>query len=236
MIESFRNKIWPGYKDGSRIDPILLSQFPLVEEALEAAGFVVWPMMEHEADDGMASGAMMAAADERVEQVLICTPDKDLAQCVDGNRVVQFDRRQRILRNEAGVIDKFGVGPDAIPDWLALVGDTADGFPGIKGFGAKTAAVLLSHYDRIENIPSDSSEWAVPVRNAGRLATRLAEHIEDALLFRRLATLTTDAPVSTSVEELEWTGPHSGFPLVAQVLDAVDLSHQADQLASTLES
>ena len=234
VIESFRNKLWPGYKDGSTIDPALLSQFSLVEEALEAAGFVVWRMVEYEADDGMASGATMASDDERVDQVLICTPDKDLAQCVVGDRVVQFDRRQRILRNETGVIDKFGVGPGAIPDWLALVGDTADGFPGIKGFGAKTSAALLSCYARIENIPPEGKDWVVSVRSSERLAIRLSEQIEDAILFRQLATLVTDAPVSMNVDELEWKGAHTSFPLVAQVLDSVDLAHQADRLAEAL--
>ncbi len=233
VIESFRNELWPGYKDGSGIDPALRSQFPLVEEALEAAGFVVWPMVEHEADDGMASGAAMAADDDRVEQVLICTPDKDLAQCVDGRRIVQFDRRQRIVRDEDGVVDKFGVPPGAIPDWLALVGDSADGFPGIKGFGAKTAAAVLSRYGRIEDIPGDGGDWDVPVRGAARRAGTLSANMDDALLFRRLATLVTDAPVSASVDDLGWTGPRADFELVASVLDAADLAHRARQIAAS---
>lgn len=232
VIRSFRNDLWPGYKDGSDIDPALLSQFPLVEEALTAAGFVVWPMIEHEADDGMAAGAEMAAADPRVEQVLLCTPDKDLAQSVRGDRVVQFDRRQRIVRNESGIIEKFGVPPSAIPDWLALVGDAADGFPGVRGFGAKTAAAVLTRYGRIEDIPKEGADWDAPVRGAARLAGALQDHLEDALLFRRLATLITDAPVSKTVDELEWTGPTETFGLVAQVLDAPSLAGRAKELAS----
>lgn len=231
VIESFRNELWPGYKDGTGIDPLLYAQFPLVEEALEAAGFVVWAMVEHEADDALAAGAAMAAADERVERVFICTPDKDLSQCVRGDRVVQFDRRQRTVRDEAGVVEKFGVPPSAIPDWLALVGDSADGFPGVPGFGAKTATALLSTYGRLEDIPRDGSEWTASVRGAERLSATLAERLEDALLFRRLATLATDAPVSASVDALEWRGPAGGFATVARVLDAPDLLHEAEELA-----
>ena len=231
VIEAFRNELWPGYKDGSEIDPALYSQFPLVEEALASAGFVVWPMMEYEADDALASGATMAAADPRVEQVLICTPDKDLSQCVAGDRVVQLDRRQRLLRDEAGVIEKFGVPPAAIPDWLALVGDSADGFPGIRGFGAKTAAAVLARYGRIEDIPSDGRDWDVAVRGAERLAQTLRNGLDDALLFRRLATLVREAPVSASVDELAWTGPRDDFNLVATVLDAPDLVPRTRRLA-----
>ena len=232
VIESFRNSLWPGYKDGTGIDPLLYSQFPLLEEALEAAGFVVWAMVEHEADDALASGAAMAAEDGRVERVILCTPDKDLSQCVRGARVVQFDRRQRAVRDEAGVIAKFGVPPAVIPDWLALVGDSADGFPGVPGFGAKTAAAVLAAYGRIERIPADSAEWVGGIRGAARLAASLAEHMEEALLFRRLATLVTDAPVSGSVDELEWRAPAQGFGLVARVLDAPDLARRAEALAA----
>ena len=230
VIESFRNELWPGYKDGSGIDPALYSQFPLVDEALASAGFTVWPMVEHEADDAMASGAAMAGADPRVERVFLCTPDKDLAQCVEGDRIVQFDRRQRLLRDEAGVIEKFGVPPAAIPDWLALVGDSADGFPGIRGFGAKTAAAVLARYDRIEDIPSDGRDWDVPVRGAERLAKTLSSALDDALLFRRLATLVRDAPVSGTVDALKWTGPRDDFDLVAAILDAPDLVHRAQHV------
>lgn len=232
VIESFRNELWPGYKDGSGIDPALYSQFPLVDEALASAGFTVWPMVEHEADDAMASGAAMAGADPRVERTFLCTPDKDLAQCVEGDRIVQFDRRQRLLRDEAGVIEKFGVPPAAIPDWLALVGDSADGFPGIRGFGAKTAAAVLVRYGRIEDIPSDGRDWDVPVRGPERLAQTLRNGLDDARLFRRLATLVRDAPVSGTVDELEWTGPRDDFDLVATILDAPDLPARAERLAA----
>lgn len=232
VIESFRNDLWPGYKDGSGIDPLLFSQFPLVEEALEAAGFVVWPMVEHEADDALAAGARLAGADERVERVFICTPDKDLSQCVRDGRVVQLDRRRREVRDESGVIEKFGVPPAAIPDWLALVGDSADGFPGVPGFGAKTASALLARYGRIEDIPPAGADWDVEVRGAERLAETLAERRDDALLFRRLATLDVDAPISGSVDELEWRGPRDDFALVARVLDAPDLVRRAADLAS----
>ncbi|WP_423927372.1 5'-3' exonuclease [Candidatus Palauibacter sp.] len=236
VIESFRNELWPGYKDGSGIDPALYSQFPLVEEALASAGFVVWPMVEYEADDALASGATMAAADSRVERVLICTPDKDLSQCVAGDRVVQLDRRQRLLRDEAGVIEKFGVPPAAIPDWLALVGDSADGFPGIRGFGAKTAAAVLARYGRIEDIPPNGNDWDVPVRGAARLADTLRKGLDDALLFRRLATLVREAPVSASADELAWRGPRDDFNLVAAVLDAPDLAPRAERLAEARRS
>jgi len=232
VIESFRNELYPGYKDGSGIDPLLRSQFPLVEEVLEAAGFVVWPMVEFEADDALAAGAAMAAADPRVERVYIGTPDKDLAQCVEGDRVVQFDRRNRVVRDAHGVVEKFGVPPASIPDWLALVGDSADGFPGVPGFGAKTAAAVLSRYGRIENIPTSADDWDVDVRGAARLAATLAERMDDALLFRRLATLARDAPVSSSVDALEWTGPAEGFGLVAGVIEAPGLEGRAHELAA----
>ncbi len=232
VIESFRNELWPGYKDGSGIDPLLFSQFPLLEETLEAAGFVVWPMVELEADDGLASGAAMASGDPRVDRVLLCTPDKDLAQCVVGTRVVQFDRRRRHLRDEAGVVEKFGVAPRTIPDWLALVGDSADGFPGVPGFGAKTAAAVLSRYERIEDIPLDGTKWDVAVRGAVRLARALEENLERAHLFRRLARLRTDAPLRQDVDALAWRGPRPGFELVARVLDAPDLARRASELAA----
>lgn len=233
VIESFRNELWPGYKDGSGIDPALHAQFPLVEEALAAAGFTVWPMVEYEADDALASGAALAAADPRVERVFICTPDKDLSQCVEGTRVVQFDRRQRRLRDEAGVIEKFGVPPASIPDWLALVGDSADGFPGIRGFGAKTAAAVLARYTRIEDIPPNGEDWDLPVRGPARLAKTLREGLDNALLFRRLATLVRDAPTSETVDELAWSGPRDDFDLVTTVLDAPDLARRARRLAET---
>ena len=204
VIESFRNDLWPGYKDGTGIEPDLLSQFPLLEDALEAAGLVVWRMVEHEADDGLASGAALADGDARVEQVLICTPDKDLAQCVRGRRVVQRDRRREITLDADGVRDKFGVGPESIPDYLALVGDSADGFPGLRGWGAKSAATVLTEYGTIEQIPLDAGMWSVKVRAAAKLAATLQDEMDHALLFKRLATLVTNAPVSSTVDELEW--------------------------------
>jgi 5'-3' exonuclease len=231
VIESFRNELWEDYKDGSGIAEDLLSQFDLLEDSLRAMGLVVWPMTEYEADDALAAGAAMAAADERVEQVLICTPDKDLAQCVVGERVVQLDRRKRGVMDEAAVVEKFGVGPASIPDYLALVGDAADGFPGIRGFGAKTAATVLARYGHIEGIPLRGSEWDVPVRGAERLAATLAEQMDRALLFRRLARLDGNAPVSGRVEELMWSGPAEGFGEVCARLDDEDLKTRAEALA-----
>ncbi len=212
VVESWRNDLYDGYKDGSGIDPELFAQFPEMEELLDLAGFEVWPQVVHEADDGMAAGAALAAADPRVEQVIICTPDKDLAQCVTADgRVVQLDRRQGILYDWDRVIDKFGVPPDAIPDYLGVVGDSADGFPGLPGWGAKSAAALLTRYHRIDQIPFDVAEWDVDVRGAAKLALALREHFEEALLFRRIATVDTNAPVSASVDEMAWLGPQPGF-------------------------
>src|SRR6202035_4058326 len=174
IIESFRNELWPGYKTGEGIDPDLLAQFSLLEDALAAAGVVVWPMVEYEADDALAAGAVAAARDQRVEHVIICTPDKDLAQCVRGTRIVQLNRRTRVTRDEAGVIQKFGVSPASIPDYLALVGDAADGYPGLPGWGAKSAAAVLAKYVHLESIPPDCSEWRVNAANAGSLARTLS--------------------------------------------------------------
>ncbi len=207
VIESFRNDIYPGYKDGSDIDPALLAQFGPLEEALEAAGFVVWPMVDFEADDALASGAALAAADPNVAQVLLCTPDKDLAQCVIGNRVVQFDRRRGNVMAAEDIREKFGVPPDSIPDYLALVGDSSDGFPGLPGWGAKSAATVLARYGYLEGIPPDPADWEVKVRGAARLAEVLATGREEALLFRKLATLRRDAPITDSVANLAWQGP-----------------------------
>ncbi|HEY9126614.1 MAG TPA: 5'-3' exonuclease H3TH domain-containing protein [Acidobacteriaceae bacterium] len=206
VIESFRNGLWAGYKDGSGVDPLLLEQFPLLEEALEALGVRVWPMVEFEADDALAAAAAKAAEDAAVERVLICTPDKDLAQCVRGTRVVQVDRRKQVVRDEAEVIAKFGVKPELIPDYLALVGDSADGYPGLKGFGAKGTAALLSKFGGIEAIPEDAALWPKMPGAAG-LAALLKEQKEKALLFRTLATLRTDVRVFDSAEELRWAGP-----------------------------
>ncbi|MGD2218557.1 MAG: 5'-3' exonuclease H3TH domain-containing protein [Gemmatimonadales bacterium] len=235
VVESFRNELWEDYKDSSGIAEDLLSQFELLEDSLRAMGLVVWPMTEYEADDALAAGAAMAAADRRVEQVFICTPDKDLAQCVTGRRVVQFDRRKRLVSDEAAVEKKFGVPPASIPDYLALVGDAADGFPGIRGFGAKTAATVLRRYGHIEDIPPRGRDWDISVRGAEGLAATLAEQRDRALLFRRLATLDGNAPVSERVEELEWSGPAAGFDEVCAELDAEELRDRVVGLAEGRE-
>jgi 5'-3' exonuclease len=211
VIESFRNALWPGYKTGEGMDPVLVAQFEPLEDALRALGVVVWPMVEFEADDALAAASAMAAGDARVTQVVVCTPDKDLAQCVRGERVVQLDRRTRERRDEAGVRRKFGVSPASIPDWLALVGDSADGYPGLPGWGAKSAATVLARYEHLERVPKLAADWAVSVRGALRLATTLAEQREQALLFRRLATLREDAPVGPGVDALRWVEPRPGF-------------------------
>jgi 5'-3' exonuclease len=224
VIESFRNGLWPGYKTGEGIEPDLLAQFPLLEEVLSAAGIVVWPMVEFEADDALAAGAMLAAQDTQVEQVIICTPDKDLAQCVRGTRVVQLNRRTGVIYDEAGVIRKFGVTPLSIPDYLALVGDSADGYPGLRGWGAKSSAAVLAKFAHLESIPSDSREWHVNVTNAGALAATLSRERDRALLFRTLATLRTDIALFDNVEQLRWTGPTSTFVTIAERLDAAATS------------
>lgn len=224
VIESWRNDLYEGYKNGEGVPEELMSQFPLIEEGLELAGFTVWPMIEYEADDGLAAGAAMAAADERVERVFICTPDKDLAQCVTSDgRVVQFDRRQQILRDEAGVIEKWGVKPASIPDYLALVGDTADGFPGVKGWGAKSTATVLSRYGHLEHIPADPAEWDVKVRSAAKLGAELLENVEDAFLFRRIATVDTVGPAVGDVDSIEYKGPQPGFEEFCNRIDAQNL-------------
>ena len=205
VIESFRNQLWPGYKTGDGIDPNLWAQFPLLEDALRAAAIPVWPMTEFEADDALATAAAIAAGDARVERIFICTPDKDLAQCVSGDRVVQFDRRSRIVRDEAGVVAKFGVGPASIPDYLALVGDAADGFPGLPGWGAKSTAAVLAKYGHLEAIPDDWTTWGVRAASPARLAHALAAGREHALLFRTLATLRLDVPHLGSVDD--WRVP-----------------------------
>jgi 5'-3' exonuclease len=220
VIESFRNDLWPGYKTGAGIDPDLWSQFRLLEEMLELAGFVVWPMKEFEADDALGAGAEAAARDERVEQVLVCTPDKDLAQCVRGGRVVQFDRRKNVVRDEAGVVAKFGVRPESIPDYLALVGDTADGYPGLPGWGEKSTAAVLAKFGHIEQIPADWREWRVNASGAASLSRTLTAQRDLALLFRTLATLRTDIPLFDDVDELRWNGPKEGFMEAAKRLEA----------------
>src|SRR5712675_3462126 len=211
VVESFRNDLYPGYKTSEGVPPELLSQFPILEEALEAMGAVVWPMVDYEADDALASAADKAAKDERVKQVLICTPDKDLSQCVRGRRVVQLDRRRQIVRDEAGVVAKFGIMPQSIPDFLAVVGDTADGFPGLPGWGVKAAALTLSQYPHLEAIPKDWREWHPSIRKARLLSESLFAAWNEALLFRTLATLRLDVPVFDAVEDLRWKSPRPSF-------------------------
>jgi len=211
VVRSFRNELYSEYKTAETVDPALLQQFHPLEEALRALGVVVWPMVEFEADDAMASAASRAAADDRVEQVFICTPDKDLSQCVQESRVVQFDRRAGVLRDADGVRARFGVPPSSITDYLALVGDASDGYPGLTGWGAKSASTLLAHYGHIDAIPADPAAWTVSVRGAARLAQTLAERQADAVLFRDLATLRTTVPVFDSIDELRWAGPTPAF-------------------------
>jgi len=215
VIESFRNALWPGYKTGAGIDPNLYAQFPLLEEALSALGVAVWPMVEFEADDALAAAAAKAALDPRVERVVICTPDKDLAQCVRGTRVVQMNRRTKAIFDEAGVIAKFGVPPASIPDYLALVGDAADGYPGLKGWGAKSTAAVLARFGHLEDIPADWRSWGVNATSPAALAATLEKERPLALLFRTLATLRTDAPTFETVDELEWRGPRPEFEALA---------------------
>jgi 5'-3' exonuclease len=223
VIESFRNDLYAGYKTSAGVPPELLSQFPILEDALQSMGVLVWPMTYFEADDALASAADRAAQDVQVGQVLICTPDKDLAQCVRGARIVQLDRRAGVIRDEDAVGAKFGVPPQSIPDYLALVGDSADGFPGIRGWGAKSAAVILSRYPHLEDIPKDWTQWNVPLRSASRLANSLFDSWSDALLFRTLATLRLDVPVFDSIDALCWKGPRADFVSMAENLKAPDL-------------
>ncbi|MGB7587020.1 MAG: 5'-3' exonuclease H3TH domain-containing protein [Terriglobales bacterium] len=223
VVESFRNDLYPGYKTSEGVVPELLSQFPILEEALDAMGVVVWPMVYFEADDALASAANRASQDASVNQVLICTPDKDLGQCVVGTRVVQLDRRRDIIRDEAGVVAKFGVKPSSIPDYLAVVGDSADGFPGVKGWGEKAAALTLSQYPHLESIPKDWRNWHPSIRRARPLAESLFSAWDDALLFRTLATLRLDVPVFDTIEALRWNGPRAGFEKHAQRMKSPDL-------------
>ena len=232
VIESFRNDLWPGYKDGSGIDPDLFAQFPWLEDALRSIGVTVWAMVEVEADDALGAAARVAGEDPEVEQAVICTPDKDLAQCV-GGKVVQFDRRAGQFRDSAAVLDKYGVAPASIPDWLALVGDTADGFPGLPGWGAKTAAAVLRRYGHIEEIPHAPGQWDVTgVRGATKLAATLAERYDDALLFKRLATLDTSVDVGQP-EEWMWSGPTDGLPKWCDRLDTPEIPAKLERLAES---
>lgn len=220
VIESFRNRLWHGYKTGAGIDPALWSQFPILEDALDALGVAVWPMIEFEADDALAAAAARAAAYPEVSRVLICTPDKDLAQCVRGTRVVQMIRRTNVIMDEAAIVRKFGVLPESIPDYLALVGDSADGYPGLRGWGAKSTAAVLAKFIHLEAIPDDPLEWRVNAFNAPALARTLAEQRDRALLFRDLATLRTEIPVFDSLEDLRWRGPTKRFAAIAARFDA----------------
>jgi 5'-3' exonuclease len=231
VIESFRNDLWPGYKTSAGMPADLLAQFPLFEEGLRALGVTLFAMVEFEADDAMGAAAALAAADERVDQVLICTPDKDLGQCVRGDRVVQLDRRKGVLIDEAGVEAKFGVAPESIPDYLALVGDSADGFPGLAGWGAKSAAAVLGRYRHLEAIPADAADWAVDVRGGAKLAATLRDQFDLAVLFRRIATIELDAPTMGSVDELEWRGPEPGAADFVARADADGLLTRATKLA-----
>ena len=229
VIESFRNDLWPTYKDGSGVDPQLKAQFPLVEDALRAAGFTVWAMVEQEADDALAAAAAVADADPEVERVVICTPDKDLGQCV-GGKVWQWDRRQDKWFDAAGVHERLGVPPASVPDLLALVGDTADGFPGLPGWGAKSAAAVLDRWGHLEQIPEDPTTWDAGVRGAAKLNATLRERFQEALLFRRIATVEIDAEVG-AVEDWRWTGPTDGFAAVAEAIGDPRLADRAARLA-----
>jgi 5'-3' exonuclease len=233
VIESFRNELWPGYKTGEGVDPDLWSQAWPLEAALIALGVVVWPMVELEADDALASAAVVADDDPAVEQVIICTPDKDLGQCVSGTRVVQLDRRKDLLIDADGVVEKFGVGPASIPDYLALVGDSADGFPGLAGWGAKSASSVLARWEHLELIPADPTGWEVSVRGAAKLATTLRENREHALLFKELATLRVERSLLGAAEDLRWRGPTADFAAVCDGLDASGMAARAEKLAAS---
>lgn len=231
-ITSFRNELYEGYKDGSDIDPDISGQFHILEDLLEAAGFIIFPMVEFEADDALASAAVRSTVDKRVEQVVICTPDKDLGQCLTpDHKIVQYDRRKKLEMNYEAIIEKFGVRPESIPDYLGLMGDTADGFPGLQGWGAKSSSSVLAVYNHIEHIPEDPEKWEVSVRGAKKLAATLNENQSLALLFRQIATLSYDAPTFGSIDELHWEGPGSDFVQIAEKLDATRLIERAERLA-----
>jgi 5'-3' exonuclease len=228
IIESFRNRMWAAYKTSAGVDADLLAQFGPLEEALSALGIAVWPMVEFEADDALAAGAARAALDPAVERVIICTPDKDLAQCVRGTRVVQLNRRTNTIRDEAGVIEKFGVPPSSIPDYLALVGDASDGYPGLPGWGPKSTAAVLARFGHLEEIPEDWRTWSVNVANSAALARTLARERDRAFLFRELATLRTDIPLFDTLDDLRWTGPTPAFADMARRFDAAATARSAD--------
>jgi 5'-3' exonuclease len=234
VVESFRNDLYHGYKTSEGVPEELLSQFPVLEVALAAMGVVVWPMVYYEADDALASAAVKAAKDDRVHQVIICTPDKDLAQCVAGTRIVQLDRRRDLLRDEAGVVAKFGVNPQSIPDYLAVVGDSADGFPGVSGWGVKAAGLTFSQYPHLEDIPKDWRQWDPSIRKARVLSESLFNSWNDALLFRTLATLRLDVPVFETVEELWWKGPRPNFEEHCRRMKATDLLRRITSAGSQI--
>ena len=235
VVESFRNDLYDGYKTSDGVPPELLSQFPILEEGLEAMGVMVWPMVYYEADDALASAAAKASRDDRVSRVLICTPDKDLCQCVVGTRVVQLDRRRNVVRDEAVVVAKFGVAPQSIPDYLALVGDSADGFPGVAGWGSKSAALTLARYHHLEEIPKDWRTWDPSIPRARSLSEALLNAWSNVLLFRTLATLRMDVPVFGSVKDLRWEGPRLDFDRFSERMKAPDLLRRATLAASKLE-
>jgi len=234
VVESFRNELYSEYKTSEGVPPELLSQFPILEEGLQAMGVRVWPMTYFEADDALAAAAAKAAQEEDVRQVIICTPDKDLAQTVRGTRIVQLDRRREILRDEAGIVEKFGVKPVSIPDYLAVIGDSADGYPGLSGWGPKAAALTFSHYPHLEDIPKDWRRWDPSIRRARPLAETLFGSWEEALLYRTLATLRLDVPVFESVGELLWKGPCPEFEQVCARIKAADLYRRVSERARSL--
>ena len=233
VIESFRNAMWPGYKTSEGVDPRLLSQFPLLENTLVSMGITVWPMVELEADDALAAAAISLSKLQKVDRVYICTPDKDLAQCVKDDKIVQLDRRKREVRNEVGVREKYGVSPSSIPDYLALVGDNADGYPGLDGWGEKSTGAVLGVYGHLEKIPQDPSDWKVQVRSMDRLGQTLKDNFKLALMFRDLATLRTKNPVLKSAERIRWKGPKQGFETICGRLDDLALAERANALSAS---
>ena len=231
VITSIRNELYDGYKDGSDLDPVILGQFNLLEEVLDSLGFMIFPMVDFEADDGLGAAARKAALNPDVEQVIICTPDKDLGQCLtQDEKIIQYDRRKELRITYETVIEKFGVAPESIPDYLGLVGDTADGFPGIKGWGAKSSATLLSHYHHIENIPNDHMEWAMQVRSSQKLSESLNTDYELALLFKLIATIDYEAPTFETVSELKWNGPKDNYENILKSIDGDRILQRLDKM------
>ena len=231
VVTSFRNELYDGYKDGSDLDPVILGQFNLLEEVLDSLGFMIFPMVDFEADDGLGAAARKAALNPDVEQVIICTPDKDLGQCLtQDEKIIQYDRRKELRITYETVIEKFGVAPESIPDYLGLVGDTADGFPGIKGWGAKSSATLLSHYHHIENIPNDHMEWAMQVRSSQKLSGTLNTDYELALLFKLIATIDYEAPTFEKVSELKWNGPKDNYENILKSIDGDRILQRLDKM------